>query len=88
MKETIHLIETALLENKEVLRRLAVEQENFIGALADNHFKKRELSNQNMNLERQLKDLYDQTYNLKEHSALKSGANPDCDFKELKKRDY
>lgn len=35
MQETINLIEQKLGENKEVLRRLAVEQENFITALAD-----------------------------------------------------
>lgn len=63
MQETINLIEQKLGENKEVLRRLAVEQENFITALADGHAKKKQLSNENFNLERQLKDLYDQQQN-------------------------
>lgn len=59
MTETINLIEQKLGENKEVLRRLSVEQENFITALADGHAKKKQLSNENFNLERQLKDLYE-----------------------------
>lgn len=66
MTETINLIEQKLGENKEMLRRLNTETENFISILADHHFKKKELSSQNFNLERQLKDLYDQQYNRKD----------------------
>lgn len=60
MKETIEVIENALNGNKEVLRRLEVEQNNFIKALSDNFYKKNELLNINMRLERQLKDIYDE----------------------------
>lgn len=65
MQETINLIEQKLGENKEVLRRLSDEQENFITALANGHLRKRELSNENENLKMQLEELYDQQSNKK-----------------------
>lgn len=87
MIETINLIEQKLGENKEVLRRLETEQENFITALADNHLKKKQLSNENLNLERQLKELYDQEYNRKDTCGSaklsKSDKNTNSDYRTL-----
>lgn len=70
MQETINLIEQRLGENKEVLRRLSDEQEKLISMLTDGYSKKKQLANENYNLERQLKDLCDQQSDRKTYFDL------------------
>lgn len=72
MQETINVIESALAENKEIIRRLSTEQDNFIKALSEGNFKKEGLLNINMKLEVQLKSIYEQMY---------TGTKDACNFK-------
>lgn len=63
MQESITVIENAIQEKKEFVRRLNHEREKLIEGLSDNFSNRISTEKKIIELEKNLKELYDLTYN-------------------------
>lgn len=75
MQESINVIEKAIQEKKEFVRRLNHEREKLIEGLSDNFSNRISTEKQIAQLEIDLKNIYDQHYN---KPPIDNGANLKC----------